>query len=93
VAAAQDTLCHGVRHDVGRSLRVLEPPVAGPTVLFYVSEDEHGSDEVERLIRTAGFEPMRIAGIERSSRLEVGGDLHNPVVGSAEAAMIIARIA
>ncbi len=30
-----------------------------PAVLFYVSEDEHGSDEVEHLIRTAGFEPMK----------------------------------
>jgi predicted dinucleotide-binding enzyme len=56
-----------------------------PAVLFYVSEDEHGSDDVERLIRTAGFAPMRIGGIEQSSRLEVGGDLHDLVVGSAEA--------
>jgi predicted dinucleotide-binding enzyme len=56
-----------------------------PAVLFYVSEDKHGSDEVEHLIRTAGFEPMRIGGIEQSSRLEVGGDLHDLVVGAAEA--------
>jgi len=58
-------------------------------VLFYVSGDEHGSDEVERLIRTAGFEPMRIGGIEQSSRLEVGGDLHDLVVGSTEAHSLI----
>ncbi len=56
-----------------------------PAVLFYASEDEHRSDEVERLIRTAGFEPMRIGGVEQSSRLEVGGDLHDLVVGSAAA--------
>jgi 8-hydroxy-5-deazaflavin:NADPH oxidoreductase len=56
-----------------------------PAVLFYVSEDEHGSAEVEHLIRTAGFEPMRIGGVGQSSRLEVGGDLHDLVVGSAEA--------
>jgi catechol 2,3-dioxygenase-like lactoylglutathione lyase family enzyme len=49
----------------------------------------HGSDEVERLIRTAGFEPMRIGGIEQSSRLEVGGDLHDLVVGSAEARSLV----
>lgn len=60
-----------------------------PAVLFYVSEDEHGSDEVERLIRTAGFEPMRIGGIDQSSRLEVGGDLHDLVVGSTEAHSLI----
>jgi predicted dinucleotide-binding enzyme len=58
-------------------------------VLFYVSEDEHGSDELERLIRTAGFEPMRIGGLEQSSRLEVGGDLHDVVVGPAEARSLV----
>ena len=61
-----------------------------PAVLFYVSEDEHGSDEIEHLIRTAGFEPMRIGGVEQSSRLEVGGDLHDLVVGSAEARSLVA---
>jgi predicted dinucleotide-binding enzyme len=62
-----------------------------PAVLFYVSEDEHGSDEVEQLIRTAGFEPMRVGGVEQSSRLEVDGDLHDLVVGLAEARTLIAR--
>jgi hypothetical protein len=60
-----------------------------PAVLFYVTEDERGSDEVERLIRTAGFVPMRIGGIEQSSRLEVGGDLHDLVVGPAEARALV----
>lgn len=60
-----------------------------PAVLFYVTEDERGNDEVERLIRTAGFEPMRIGGIEHSGRLEVGGDLHDLVIGSAEARTLV----
>ncbi len=60
-----------------------------PAVLFYVSKDERGNDEVERLIRTAGFEPMRIGGIEESGRLEVGGDLHDLVVGSAAARSLV----
>jgi 8-hydroxy-5-deazaflavin:NADPH oxidoreductase len=60
-----------------------------PAVLFYVSEDQHGSDVVEQLIRTAGFEPMRIGGVEQSSRLEVGGDLHDLVVGSAQARSLV----
>jgi 8-hydroxy-5-deazaflavin:NADPH oxidoreductase len=38
-----------------------------------------------RLIRTAGFEPVKVGGIEQSGRLEAGGDLHDLVVGSAEA--------
>src|SRR5271168_2946310 len=41
-------------------------------VLFYVTDDDRAGDEVERLIRTAGFEPVRVGGIEQSSRLEVG---------------------
>jgi 8-hydroxy-5-deazaflavin:NADPH oxidoreductase len=60
-----------------------------PAALFYVSENGNGNDEVERLIRTAGFEPVRIGGVEQSSRLEVGGDLHDLVVGSAEARSLV----
>jgi len=59
-------------------------------VLFYVTDDDHGGDEVERLIRTAGFSPMKVGGIKESSRLEVGGDLHDLVVGPAEARSLIA---
>jgi predicted dinucleotide-binding enzyme len=62
-----------------------------PAVLFYVSVDDQGNDEIERLIGTAGFEPMRIGGVEMSSRLEVGGDLHDLVVGSAEARSLVVR--
>ncbi len=54
-------------------------------VLFYVTDDERAGEEVERLIRTAGFEPVKAGGIEQSTRLEVGGDLHDLVVGSTEA--------
>jgi predicted dinucleotide-binding enzyme len=58
-------------------------------VLFYVSDDERAGQEVERLIRIAGFAPVRVGGIERSSRLEVGGDLHDLVVGTTEARSLI----
>jgi len=54
-------------------------------VLFYVTDDDRAGREVERLIRTAGFEPTKVGGLSQSSRLEVGGDLHEVVVGSAEA--------
>jgi 8-hydroxy-5-deazaflavin:NADPH oxidoreductase len=59
-------------------------------VLFYVTDDDRTGD-VERLIRTAGFEPMNIGGMEQSSRLEVGGDLHDLVVGPAAARSLTAR--
>jgi len=60
-----------------------------PAVLFYVTDDDRAGEEVERLIRTAGFEPVKAGGIEQSSRLEVGGDLHDRVVGPAEARSLI----
>ena len=49
-----------------------------PAVLFYVTDDDRAGQEVERLIRTAGFEPVRAGGIVQSGRLEVGGDLQWP---------------
>jgi 8-hydroxy-5-deazaflavin:NADPH oxidoreductase len=62
-----------------------------PAVLFYAADDDRAGQEVERLIRTAGFEPVKVGGIEQSGRLEVGGDLHDLVVGPAEAQSLIGR--
>jgi 8-hydroxy-5-deazaflavin:NADPH oxidoreductase len=56
-----------------------------PAVLFYVTDDDRAGEEVGRLVRAAGFEPVKAGGIEQSGRLEVGGDLHDLVVGSTEA--------
>jgi 8-hydroxy-5-deazaflavin:NADPH oxidoreductase len=60
-----------------------------PAVLFYVTDDDHAGQEVERLIRAAGFEPVKAGGLEQSGRLEVGGDLHDLVVGPAQARSLI----
>jgi 8-hydroxy-5-deazaflavin:NADPH oxidoreductase len=60
-------------------------------VLFYATDDDRAGEEVERLIRTAGFEPARIGGLEQSSRLEVGGDLHDVVVGPGQAPALVGR--
>ena len=60
-----------------------------PAVLFYVTDDDRAGKQVERLIRVAGFEPVKVGGLEQSSRLEVGGDLHDLVVGPAEAPSLI----
>jgi predicted dinucleotide-binding enzyme len=43
----------------------------------------------ERLIRTAGFELVKVGGVGQSNRLEVGGDLHDLVVGPAEARSLV----
>lgn len=61
-----------------------------PAVLFYATDDDRAGREVEELIRTAGFEPAKIGGIEQSGRLELGGDLHGLAVGPAEARSLIA---
>jgi predicted dinucleotide-binding enzyme len=60
-----------------------------PAVLFYATDDDRAGQEVERLIRAAGFEPVKVGGLEQSGRLEVGGDLHDLVVGPAEARSLI----
>ena len=58
-------------------------------VLFYATDDDRAGKEAERLIRTAGFVPVKIGGTGQSGRLEVGGDLHDLVVSPAEAQSLI----
>jgi 8-hydroxy-5-deazaflavin:NADPH oxidoreductase len=60
-------------------------------VLFYVTDDDRAG-EVKRLIRTAGFEPVKAGGLQQSGRLEVGGDLHDLVVGPAEAGSLTSGV-
>jgi 8-hydroxy-5-deazaflavin:NADPH oxidoreductase len=60
-----------------------------PAVLFSAADDDRAGEEVERLIRRAGFESAKVGGIEQSGRLEAGGDLHDLVVGPAEARSLI----
>ena len=57
--------------------------------LFYATDDDRAGQEVERLIRTAGFEPVKVGGTGVSGRLEVGGDLHDRVVDLAEARSLV----
>jgi 8-hydroxy-5-deazaflavin:NADPH oxidoreductase len=59
-------------------------------VLFYATDDDRTVEPVERLIQTAGFEPVSIGGLDQSGRLEVGGDLHSLVVGPARARSLAA---
>jgi predicted dinucleotide-binding enzyme len=60
-----------------------------PAVGFYATDDDRAGEEVGRLIRTAGFEPVKVGGVAQSDRLEVGGDLHDIVVGPAEARSLL----
>jgi predicted dinucleotide-binding enzyme len=45
-------------------------------VLFYAADDDAAGDLVAGLIRTAGFDPVRVGGLDQSIRIEMFGDLH-----------------
>jgi predicted dinucleotide-binding enzyme len=46
-------------------------------VLFYATDDDTAATTIERLIRAAGFEPLKAGGIADAGRLEApGGGLH-----------------
>ena len=62
-----------------------------PAILFYAADDGRAGEQVEKLIRTAGFEPVKVGGLKQTDRLEVGGDLHDLVVGRAEARSLMSR--
>jgi hypothetical protein len=45
-------------------------------VLFYAADDDAAGDLVADLIRIAGYEPVRVGGLDQSIRIEMFGDLH-----------------
>jgi 8-hydroxy-5-deazaflavin:NADPH oxidoreductase len=45
-------------------------------VLFYAADDDAAGDLVAELIRTSGYEPVRVGGLDQSIRIEMFGDLH-----------------
>jgi 8-hydroxy-5-deazaflavin:NADPH oxidoreductase len=63
-------------------------------VLFYAADDDAAGDLVADLIRTGGYEPVRVGGLDQAIRLEVFGNLHEygalgRVVTKAEALTVI----
>jgi 8-hydroxy-5-deazaflavin:NADPH oxidoreductase len=45
-------------------------------VQFYASDDTAAGDLVADLIRTDGYDPLRVGGLDQSIRIEAFGDLH-----------------
>ncbi len=45
-------------------------------VLYYAADDAAAGDLVADLIRTSGFAPVRLGGLDQSIRIEMFGDLH-----------------
>jgi 8-hydroxy-5-deazaflavin:NADPH oxidoreductase len=54
-----------------------------PTVQFYATDNQAVGDAVADLIRTAGYTPILVGGIDQSIRIEAFGDLHEITLGSA----------
>ncbi|HEV7388995.1 MAG TPA: NAD(P)-binding domain-containing protein [Gemmatimonadaceae bacterium] len=58
-----DTLAHATRRTPERA------------VLFYATDDSGAGETVARLITAAGFDPVKVGGVDQSIRIEFGGDL------------------
>jgi hypothetical protein len=53
-------------------------------VLFYATDDDTAATTIERLIRVAGFEPLKVGGLADAGRIETpGGDLHQSSLNGA----------
>lgn len=44
--------------------------------LFYATDDRRAESVVQRLIKAAGFEPVKAGGVDDAIRIEMFGDLH-----------------
>jgi 8-hydroxy-5-deazaflavin:NADPH oxidoreductase len=53
-------------------------------VLFYATDDDEAAATADRLIRAAGFDPLRAGGLADAARIEMpGGDLHQASLNGA----------
>ena len=60
----------------GGSLAAVARQEPERAVLFYAAADDAAGDLVAELIRTAGYEPVPVGGLDQSIRIEMFGDLH-----------------
>lgn len=45
-------------------------------ILFYASDDLEIKNDIEEVIRSSGFRPVYIGGMDKAIQMEVGGDCH-----------------
>jgi len=55
-------------------------------VLFYATDDDATASVVEHLISAAGFDPVKVDGVDQAIRIEMLGDLHD--YGGLEGRMV-----
>jgi predicted dinucleotide-binding enzyme len=61
------------------------------TVLFYATDDDAAEATAQRLIRAAGFEPLKVGGVSDAGRIEgPDGELQGRTLGLDEARAAIA---
>jgi 8-hydroxy-5-deazaflavin:NADPH oxidoreductase len=60
----------------GGSLAAVARQEPERAVLFYAADDTAAGDLVADLIRTAGYDPVPVGGLDQSIRIEMFGDLH-----------------
>jgi 8-hydroxy-5-deazaflavin:NADPH oxidoreductase len=60
----------------GGSLAAVARQEPERAVLFYAADDAAAGDLVADLIRTAGYDPVPVGGLDQSIRIEMFGDLH-----------------
>jgi predicted dinucleotide-binding enzyme len=60
----------------GGSLAAVARQEPERAVLFYAADDAAAGDLVAELIRTAGYDPVPVGGLDQSIRIEMFGDLH-----------------
>jgi 8-hydroxy-5-deazaflavin:NADPH oxidoreductase len=60
----------------GGSLAAVARQEPDRAVLFYAADDAAAGDLVAELIRTAGYDPVPVGGLDQSIRIEMFGDLH-----------------
>jgi 8-hydroxy-5-deazaflavin:NADPH oxidoreductase len=62
-----------------------------PVVLFYATDDDAAEETAQRLIRAAGFEPLKVGGVSDAGRIEgPDGELQGRVLDLDEARATIA---
>ena len=61
------------------------------TVLFYATDDDVAEATAQRLIRTAGFEPLKVGGLSEAGRIEgPDGELQGRIFDLDEAQAVVA---
>ena len=45
-------------------------------VLFYATDDHRAESAIEKLVKSTGFDAMKVGGVAAAQRIEVFGDLH-----------------